>query len=77
MTNDKIVVDAKGLTCPMPLLKAKQALNKANAGEQVHILATDAGSMRDFKAFAEQSGHKLLKAEENAGVFEYCIEKKA
>ncbi len=49
-------VDARGLDCPMPLLKAKRALNAMNSGEQLRVLATDSGSQRDFRVFAEQSG---------------------
>lgn len=78
MTHLKAVlhIDAKGLDCPMPLLKLKQALNRLDSGEIVSLVATDAGSMRDFKVFTEQSGHVLLKADEQQGVFEYFVQKK-
>lgn len=69
-------VDAQGLNCPMPLLKAKQALNAVNSGEQIEVIATDQGSWRDIKAFAEQSGHLLVEAVENNGVYRYCLQKK-
>lgn len=59
----KIRVDARNMQCPMPLLKAKQALNRVAVGEVVEVLATDAGSYRDFHAFARQSSHELLVAE--------------
>jgi TusA-related sulfurtransferase len=68
-------VDARGLECPMPLLKAKRALNAMSTGERLRVLATDSGSQRDFRVFAEQSGHRLLHAEESAGVYSYLIEK--
>lgn len=55
-------VDARGLQCPLPLLKAKQALNKMNAGDLLRVLSTDAGSVRDFEVFARQTGHALLES---------------
>ena len=70
-----VELDAKGLQCPMPLLKAKQALNKMQAGERLQVYATDAGSQRDFRVFAEQSGNCLLEATESKGVFSYLLEK--
>ena len=69
-------LDAQGLDCPMPLLKAKQALNKLLPGQVLEILATDAGSQRDFDAFARQSGNVLLLSELEHGVFRYLIQKK-
>ena len=68
-------VDARGLDCPMPLLKAKRALNAMNTGEQLRVLATDSGSQRDFRVFAEQSGHLLLDSAVEAGVYIYLLEK--
>lgn len=73
-------LDVRGLTCPMPLLKAKQALNKLDAGAQLRVQATDPGSVRDFEVFAKQSGHRLLDSQVVAGdpeVFVYLIEKKS
>ncbi|MYM65041.1 sulfurtransferase TusA family protein [Pseudomaricurvus sp. HS19] len=68
-------VDARGLSCPLPLLKAKQALNGLGSGEQVEVLATDPGSQRDFRTFAELSGHSLLKDAEENGCFVYVLQK--
>lgn len=68
-------VDAKGLDCPMPLLKAKRALNGMQAGQQLRILSTDQGSVRDFRVFAEQSGHRLLASDEAGGVYIYLLQK--
>lgn len=71
-----VELDATGLDCPMPLLKAKRALNAMHSGEQLRVQATDQGSVRDFRVFAEQSGHKLLSSAESAeGVYTYLIEK--
>ncbi len=69
-------LDARGLDCPMPLLKAKQALNKMTTGQVLEVLATDAGSQRDFAAFARQSGNALLLSDCQQDVFRYLIEKK-
>lgn len=59
----------------MPLLKAKRALNAMDKGERLRVLATDQGSQRDFKVFAEQSGHCLLSSEVIDGVYTYVLEK--
>ena len=69
------LLDVTGLNCPMPLLKAKRALNAMAAGQLLRVLATDSGSQRDFRVFAEQSGHTLLQSEENNGVYTYLLEK--
>lgn len=71
-----VELDAIGLDCPMPLLKAKRALNAMESGERLRVLATDQGSVRDFRVFAEQSGHRLLSSDESDdGVYSYLIEK--
>ena len=69
-------LDTCGLDCPMPLLKAKQALNSMQSGEQLRVRATDPGSRRDFRVFAEQSGHPLLESSEDNGVFVYVLQKR-
>ena len=74
---DEVFLDATGLTCPMPLLKAKKALNAMAAGEHLRVKATDPGSVRDFDVFARQSGNALLEHSEEDGVYTYLLEKKA
>lgn len=69
-------VDARHLDCPLPLLKAKQALNRMASGEVLEVLATDAGSQRDFAVFARQSGNALLEQSEQGGEFRYVLQKK-
>lgn len=69
-------LDTCGLACPLPLLKAKQALNAMASGEQLQIIATDQGSWRDFQVFAGHSGHKLLESQEIDGIYRYLLEKK-
>jgi tRNA 2-thiouridine synthesizing protein A len=71
-----VVVDASGLNCPMPLLKAKKALNELTAGALLRVIATDPGSVRDFEVFARQSGHALLESKQSDGRFEYLLRKK-
>jgi TusA-related sulfurtransferase len=71
-----VQVDAIGLGCPLPLLKAKQGLNKLAAGQVLELACTDPGSVRDFEVFARQSGHKLLRTDERDGHYYYWLEKK-
>jgi tRNA 2-thiouridine synthesizing protein A len=54
-------VDARGLTCPLPILRAKKALSDMQSGEVLKVLATDPGSLRDFQAFARQTGNELVE----------------
>ncbi len=61
--NADFEVDARGLNCPLPILKAKKALNGMESGQTVRVVATDAGSVRDFQAFAKQTGNELLQQE--------------
>ena len=68
-------VDASGLSCPLPLLKAKLQLNQVNVGECIKVIATDAGSVRDFHSFAELSGHQLLSVEQRDGIYTYILKK--
>ena len=53
-------IDTRGLNCPLPILKAKKALAELEAGQVLKVLATDPGSLRDFQAFARQTGQELL-----------------
>ena len=54
-------IDTRGLNCPLPILKAKKALSEMQAGDVLKVLATDPGSLRDFQAFARQTGNELLE----------------
>jgi TusA-related sulfurtransferase len=60
-------VDARGLKCPLPILRAKKALNDMAPGQVLKVLATDPGSPRDFQAFARQTGNELVKLTESSG----------
>ena len=68
-------LDACGLTCPLPLLKAKQALNGLEAGQVLEVVCTDPGSVRDFEVFSKQSGHPLLASREEGGKYHYRLRK--
>ena len=68
-------VDARGLACPMPLLKAKLALNELPIGSVLKVLATDAGSQRDFRSFAKLAGHSLLHERLEQTVYTYWLRK--
>jgi tRNA 2-thiouridine synthesizing protein A len=68
-------LDLSGLTCPMPLLKTKQALNKLGSGDVVRVVATDPASERDFKVFADQSGNQLLSIDKADGNFIFVLRK--
>ena len=72
---DLIEVDATGLMCPMPLLKAKRALSAMHVGQRLRVLATDQGSVRDFQVYAEQSGHLLLDSDVADGLYTHLLEK--
>lgn len=69
-------VDARGLTCPLPILKAKKALAEMITGEVLRVIATDPGSVRDFKAFSKQTGNELLSHLEASNEFEYFLKRK-
>ena len=68
-------IDARGLACPLPLLKLKQGLNKLVAGECLQIFVTDPASVRDFHAFAELSCHCLKYFEEDGEIYHYIFVK--
>jgi tRNA 2-thiouridine synthesizing protein A len=71
-----ILLDVSGLNCPMPLLKAKKALNGMPAGALLRVIATDPASVRDFEVFAQQSGNALLESTQTGNRFEYLLRKK-
>ena len=69
-------LDASGLNCPLPILRAKKALNDMQSGQVLRIIATDPGSVKDFDAFAKQTGNELLETKEEGGKYYYLIKKK-
>jgi tRNA 2-thiouridine synthesizing protein A len=68
-------LDASGLNCPLPILRAKKTLAGMDAGQVLHIIATDPGSVKDFDAFAKQTGNELLESKEEGGKFYFLIKK--
>ena len=68
-------LDATGLNCPLPILRAKKALNGMDAGKVLRIVATDPGSVKDFEAFAKQTGNELMESKEEGGKFHFLIKK--
>ena len=70
-----VELDASGLNCPLPLLKAKMELNRMASGAILKVIATDAGSQRDFRTFARLAGHTLLREEDEAGIYRYWLKK--
>ena len=69
-------LDARGLNCPLPILKAKKALADMATGEVLRIVATDSGSVRDFQAFAKQTGNALISHSQNGREFVFLMRRK-
>jgi tRNA 2-thiouridine synthesizing protein A len=69
-------LDARGLNCPLPILRAKKALGEVESGQVLKILSTDPGSVKDFAAFAKQTGNELLSTAEAGGEFTFFMKKK-
>ena len=75
MANFDQELDATGLNCPLPILRAKKALGTMTTGQVLHIIATDPGSVKDFEAFAKQTGNALVESKEEGGKFKFLIKK--
>lgn len=70
-------LDARGLNCPLPILRAKKALNEMSSGQILRIMTTDPGSVRDFNAFAQQTGNELISSSETESKeFEFYLMRK-
>lgn len=74
MQADK-VLDAKGLACPMPIVKTKKAMDELTSGQILEIHATDKGSLNDLTAWSKSSGNELLQTAEEEGVLKFWIKK--
>ncbi len=68
-------LDASGLNCPLPILRAKKALAAMESGQTLHIIATDPGAIKDFEAFSKQTGNELVESREDGGKFYFLIKK--
>jgi tRNA 2-thiouridine synthesizing protein A len=69
------LLDARGLKCPLPVLRARKAIQGLAPGEVLHVLATDPGSVRDFQAFCAATGHLLEEQGEQEGAFSFRVRK--
>ena len=69
------LLDAKGLNCPLPILKAKKALKDVPTGGTLEVLATDPGSVADFQAFCRTTGNELLESTQASGVYRFLIKR--
>ena len=69
-------LDARGLNCPLPILRTKKSLNDMTPGQVLKVVATDPGSVRDFQAFSKQTGNQLLSSTEHKGEFLFLMRKK-
>jgi len=70
-------LDAKGLNCPLPILKAKKALTAMPAGATLAVLATDPGAVKDFAAFSRTTGHELVEQSVDGNVYRFVLRRKA
>lgn len=68
-------LDARGLNCPLPILRTKKSLNAMQSGETLKVVATDPGSLKDMTAFCAQTGHTLLASQQAEGNYEFIIRK--
>ena len=68
-------LDACGLNCPLPILRAKKSLSSMGEGEVLHVISTDPGAVKDFEAFSKQTGNELLDSQEDGGKFFFLIKK--
>lgn len=73
--SDRQTLDTIGLSCPLPVLKARRALRRLNAGDELEVLATDPGAIKDFQTFAQSTGHSLLAWNETDGIFSFLLRK--
>ena len=69
-------LDARGLNCPLPIIKTKKALNDLTTGQVLKVLSTDAGSVKDMQAFATQTGNELLGSETQGSEYVFFLKKK-
>ena len=76
MTSIDQEIDTRGLNCPLPILKAKKALAGMQSGQVLKVLATDPGAVRDFAAFAKQTGNELVSQETVANEFVFLLKRR-
>jgi tRNA 2-thiouridine synthesizing protein A len=69
-------VDARGLNCPMPIVKTAQAVKALASGQTVEVLSTDGGSVKDFAAWSKTTGNAIIEQSSDAGVYRFVLQKK-
>lgn len=75
MSTFDLELDARGLNCPLPILRAKKSIQTLSSGQVLHIIATDPGSVKDFEAFCKQTGNELLDTAQDGSEFSFNIRK--
>lgn len=75
MADFDLELDARGLNCPLPILRAKKSISQLNAGQVLRIVATDPGSLKDFEAFCKQTGNDLLDSVQQGNEYLFNIRK--
>lgn len=75
MTTATQTLDARGLNCPLPILRTKKALNGLQSGETLQIHASDPGSVKDMQAFCQQTGNELVSSSDTNGEFSFLVRK--
>ncbi len=73
MTSQAIEIDARGLSCPLPILRLRKAIMSAPSGQEVRLTSTDCGAVKDVEAFCRQTGHALLSSAEDGGVYRFTV----
>lgn len=69
-------LDARGLACPLPIVKTRKALNEMASGQVLRVIATDPGSVADMQAFSEQTGNQLLSSSQDGGAYVFFLKRK-
>jgi len=75
MSSYDLELDARGLNCPLPILRAKKSIQTLSTGQVLHIVATDPGSVKDFEAFCQQTGNELIETVQDGGEYAFNIRK--
>lgn len=73
MTAAVLTVDARGLSCPMPVVRSRKGIESVQVGEVVEIVATDKGAMKDIPAWAQMGGHEVIESREEDGVYKFYV----
>ncbi len=75
MLNADLEIDARGLNCPLPILRAKKGINALDSGQVMKVVATDPGSVKDLEVFCKQTGNQMLESSQRDGEYHFNIRK--